>query len=125
MCRVMRKKLTAKTIDALPPAKGKRYEVRDAMLPGLHIRVSATGAKVWYLAARVDGRLRRIKLGAYPVISLLDARQHAQSILRDIAIGKFVESDPGSPEAPTPTLTDTPSSNACATPAPSSPGKRR
>lgn len=103
----MRKKLTAKTIDALPPANGKRYEVRDAMLPGLHIRVSATGAKVWYLAARFDGRLRRIKLGAYPIISLLDARQHAQGILRDIALGKYVESVPGSPEAPTtPTLGD-------------------
>src|SRR5690606_21343310 len=36
MCRVMRKKLTTKTIDALPPPKGKRYEVRDTMLPGLH-----------------------------------------------------------------------------------------
>lgn len=56
MCRVMRKKLTTKTIDALPPAKGKRYEVRDAALPGLHIRVSATGGKVWYLATRVRSR---------------------------------------------------------------------
>lgn len=100
----MRKKLTTKTIDALPPAKGKRYEVRDALVPGLHIRVSATGAKVWYLATRVEGRMRRIKLGAYPVISLSDARQHAQGILRDIALDKYAESVPGSPEAPPPTL---------------------
>lgn len=56
MCRVMRKKLTTKTIDALLPAKGKRYEVRDTLVPGLHIRVSATGAKVWYLATRVSIR---------------------------------------------------------------------
>jgi Site-specific recombinase XerD len=106
MCRVMRKKLTTKTIDALPPAKGKRYEVRDAVLPGLHIRVSATGGKVWYLSTRVEGRMRRIKLGAYPIISLSDARQRAQGILRDIALGKYAESAPGSPEAPTPTLGD-------------------
>lgn len=97
----MRRKLTTKTIEALPPAKGKRYEVRDAMLPGLHIRVSATGGKVWYLATRVDGRLRRIKLGSYPVISLSDARQSAQGILRDIALGKYAESALGSPETPT------------------------
>ena len=97
----MRKKLTTKTIDALPPANGKRYEVRDAVLPGLHIRVSATGGKVWYLATRVEGRMRRIKLGAYPVISLSDARRHAQSVLRDIALGKYAENVPGSPEAPT------------------------
>lgn len=102
----MRKKLTTKTIDALPPAKGKRYEVRDAVLPGLHIRVSATGGKVWYLATRFEGRLRRIKLGTYPVISLSDARQLAQGILRDIALGKYAESGAGSPAAPTPTLGD-------------------
>lgn len=102
----MRRKLTTKTIEALPPAKGKRYEVRDTVLPGLHIRVSATGGKVWYLAARVDGRLRRIKLGSYPVISLSDARQSAQGILRDIALGTYAESGAGSPDAPGPTLGD-------------------
>lgn len=102
----MRKKLTTKLIDALPPAKGKRYEVRDTLVPGLHIRVSATGAKVWYLATRIEGRMRRIKLGAYPVISLSDAREHAQGVLRDIALGKYAKSAPGSPEAPTPRLGD-------------------
>src|SRR5690606_25894232 len=102
----MRKKLTTKMIDAMPPAKGKRYEVRDTLVPGLHVRVSATGAKVWYLATRVEGRMRRIKLGAYPVISLSDAREQAQGVLRDIALGKYAKSAPGSPEAPTPRLGD-------------------
>jgi integrase len=102
--RVMRKKLTTKTIDALPPASGKRYEVRDTLVHGLHVRVSATGAKVWYLAVRVEGRMRRIKIGSYPVVSLSDARQQAQGMLRDIALGKYDESGAGSPEAPPPTL---------------------
>lgn len=97
----MRKKLTTKTLDALPPSDGKRYEVRDAIVPGLHIRVSATGAKVWYLAVRVEARLRRIKLGPYPVLSLADAREQAQGLLRDIALGRFVERDPGAPKTPT------------------------
>ena len=104
--QVMRKKLTTKTIDSLPPATGKRYEVRDALLPGLHIRVSATGGKVWYLATRAEGRMRRIKLGRYPVISLSDARGRAQCILRDIALGHYAQSAPGSSETPTPTLGD-------------------
>lgn len=106
MCGRMSKRLTTKAIDALPPAKGKRYEVRDPLVAGLHIRVSATGRKVWYLATRVEGRMRRMKLGAYPVISLSDARQHAQSILRDITLGKFAQSLLGSSEAPTPTFGD-------------------
>jgi integrase len=102
--RVMRKKLTTKTIDALPPASGKRYEVRDTLVPGLHVRVSATGARVWDLATRVEGRMRRIKIGNYPVVALSEARAQAQGMLRDITLGKYDESAAGSPEAPTPTL---------------------
>ncbi len=89
----MRRKLTTKSLDALPPADGKRYEVRDELLTGLHLRVSASGGKVWYLATRVDGRLRRIKLGTYPVLSLSDAREKARSILRDIQLGVFQQRD--------------------------------
>lgn len=85
----MQKKLTAKSIDALPPATGKRYEVHDTLLPGLQIRVSATGNKVWYVATRVHGRMRRIKIGNYPIVSLADARDKAREILRDIQLGVF------------------------------------
>ena len=41
----MRKKLTHKSIDSLPPATGKRYEVRDELVPGLLLRLSPTGGK--------------------------------------------------------------------------------
>ena len=85
----MKKKLTPKLIEHLPPASGKRYEVRDELLTGLLLRVSATGAKVWYLATRIDGRSRRIKLGSWPILSLKDAREKAQMILRDIQLGLF------------------------------------
>lgn len=100
----MKRKLTTKFIDSLPPAKGKRYEARDTLIPGLHLRVSATGRKVWYLTARVDRRNRRIKLGTYPALSLSDARERARDVLRDIDIGMFEKGDAGSPEAPVPTL---------------------
>jgi hypothetical protein len=80
----------------------KRYEVRDTLVPGLHIRVSATGGKVWYLAVRVEGRMRRIKIGNYPVVSLADARERARRMLNDIALGKYDEGAAGSTEAPTP-----------------------
>lgn len=89
----MRKKLTSKLLDNLPPAQVKRYEVRDELVTGLLIRVSRTGGKVWYLATRVDGVLRRIKLGTYPVLSLKDARENAQSLLRDIQLGTFQPRD--------------------------------
>lgn len=83
----MRKKLTPKTIDALPPAMHKRYEVRDALIPGLLVRVSVSGGKVWYVTTRVDGRLKRIRLGRYPIVSLADAREQARDILRKVELG--------------------------------------
>ncbi|MEA5470176.1 tyrosine-type recombinase/integrase [Spirulina sp. 06S082] len=86
---VMKKKLTPKSIDALPPANGKRYEVHDALLPGLHLRVSATGGKVFGVSRRIAGRMKRIRIGAYPIVSLADAREKARSILRDIELGQY------------------------------------
>ncbi len=59
----MKKKLTPKSIDALPPATGKRFEVHDTLLPGLHLRVSATGGKVFGVSRRVNGRMKRIRIG--------------------------------------------------------------
>jgi integrase len=89
--RIMTRTLTPKTIDALPPAEGKRYEVRDRLLPGLHLRVSATGGKVFYVAKRLNGRMRRFKIGSYPILSLHDAREKARGLLRAIELGRYVE----------------------------------
>lgn len=100
----MKRKLTTKLIESLPPATGKRYEARDTLIPGLHLRVSATGGKVWNLSTRVDRRNRRIKLGGYPALTLSDARERAREVLRDIDIGTFEKGNAGSPEAPVPTL---------------------
>lgn len=87
----MRKKLTPKYLDNLPPAPVKRYEVRDDVVGGLMIRVSTTGAKVWYLAVTVKDRARRIKVGTYPVLSIADARDKAREMLRQIQLGIFEE----------------------------------
>ncbi len=76
----MIKRLTPKSIDALPPATGKRYEVHDILLPGLHLRVSATGGKVFGVSRRIDGRMKRIRIGAYPIVSLAVAREQARDM---------------------------------------------
>ncbi|MEP2782609.1 MAG: Arm DNA-binding domain-containing protein [Pseudoruegeria sp.] len=81
--------LTTKSLDALPPAITKRYEVRDQKTNGLHVRVSTTGAKVFYTMVRPNGARRRIKIGPYPVVSLADARRRAMEIARDIELGEF------------------------------------
>jgi integrase len=89
----MKKTITQKTLDHLPPCLGKRYEVRDTLLPGFMLRVSRNGGKIWYLVTRVHGRQRRIKIGTYPILSLVDARDKARGILRDKELGRLVEKD--------------------------------
>lgn len=100
----MKKKLTPKTIDALQPAVNKRYEVHDQFLPGLHLRVSATGGKVFGVSRRINGRMKRIRIGAYPVVSLADAREKARDILRHIELGQYDETSLSVAE-PVPCLT--------------------
>ncbi len=47
---------------------------------GLHIRVSPTGSKTWVLIFRSGGKLRRLTLGAYPSMSLAEARKKTAEI---------------------------------------------
>jgi hypothetical protein len=68
--------LTVRGIEALKP-RAKRYEVFDALTPGLAIRVTPNGHKSWVLLYRHHGRLRRLTLGRYPDRPLVDARTEA------------------------------------------------
>ena len=68
--------LTARYLDQLK-SHGKRYEVFDALVPGLAIRVSASGRKTFTLYYRHRRRLRRVGLGRYPDVLLEKARKIA------------------------------------------------
>lgn len=61
-------------------ATGVRYELRDALVPGLHIRVSEKGARTFVLKTRYPGSVHATAraLGEYPVIGLEDAREKAR-----------------------------------------------
>ncbi|WP_257883907.1 Arm DNA-binding domain-containing protein [Roseobacter insulae] len=99
----MKQMLTTKSLDAMLPATTKRYEVRVQKVNGLHVRVSTTGAKVFYTLVRPNGSRRRIKTGPYPVVSLANARRNAMEIARDVELGEF-ENAPEISEASAPTL---------------------
>jgi len=78
--------LNDRTIKALKPAKpGKRYEVMDAIVPGLGVRVTerVTGAeatKTFVLVARYPGSTNptRRALGKYGALSLEQAGTKAR-----------------------------------------------
>ncbi len=61
----MKQMLTTKSLDSMPPATAKRYEVRDQKVIGLHVRVSTTGAKVFYTMVRPNGARKRVKIGPF------------------------------------------------------------
>lgn len=80
------KALTNKTLEALKPI-AKRYEVHDLLCPGMSVRVSAQGQKVFFVKFRYGLNQKRMKLGVYPRITLATAREKAMDILRQVDEG--------------------------------------
>ncbi|MDH5824331.1 integrase family protein [Luteimonas sp. RD2P54] len=81
MPRVTREALTEKSVkDA--KATGRLYRLRDARVPGLLLRVNATGAKAW---AITWGRGQERIIGAFPVMTLDMARTQSRMLLAQVA----------------------------------------
>ncbi len=74
---------------AKPPTKEEgRYEIWDALLPGLGLRVSWKGTKTFILMYRVGGRQRRLTLGRYTILfRLKEARDAARAALEKVDAG--------------------------------------
>ena len=80
----MKAKLTNTVVEKLQP-KEQRYDVWDSEYKGLHVRVSPSGDKVWYLHYRFEGKRRRFKLGRG--LTVAQARDAAKAHSGDIAKG--------------------------------------
>ncbi|MGP3591587.1 tyrosine-type recombinase/integrase [Vagococcus sp. WN89Y] len=61
----------------------KPFKVSDAH--GLYLLVNPGGSRLWYLKYRINGKETRLGLGAWPVVSLADARQQREGIRRMLA----------------------------------------
>ncbi|EPU6496404.1 tyrosine-type recombinase/integrase [Escherichia coli] len=62
----------------------KPFKVSDSH--SLYLRVKPGGSRHWYLKYRISGKESRIALGAYPAISLSDARQQREGIRKMLAL---------------------------------------
>ncbi|MDH6231039.1 integrase [Mesorhizobium soli] len=58
---------------------------------GLHLVVNPTGSKLWRMAYRYDGKQKLLSFGAYPAVSLADARKRREDAKKHLAAGN----DPG------------------------------
>lgn len=62
--------------------------LRDKTVPGLHLKVTATGKRFFLYFRTKAGVERRPKLGEFPIMSVAQARQVAKSFLLLVAMGE-------------------------------------
>ncbi|WP_236648680.1 integrase arm-type DNA-binding domain-containing protein [Spirosoma sp. 209] len=65
--------------------KTKPYKLADG--EGLYLEISPKGTKFWRLKYRLHGKEKRVSLGAYPAVSIADARKVKDEMKQDIKIG--------------------------------------
>jgi integrase len=72
--------------NAKPPSEGQ-VEYWDTLTPGFGVRVSYGGRKAFQVFTRINGKLHRFTLGSYPKLSLSEARDGAEKIIKDATKG--------------------------------------
>jgi hypothetical protein len=80
-------KFSAAKLKFLEGIQGKQVDYFDKSLSGFFQRVSRDGKRSFGVMYRKGGRLRRMKLGTYPLLSLSKARREAAKALRNTELG--------------------------------------
>lgn len=70
-----------------PPEAGKRLAVYDTEVPKLAMRITAAGSRTFYVVKRAGASIAWVKLGAFPEMTVEQARTEAQKILGEFARG--------------------------------------
>ena len=86
---LMTQKLTTKFIEGKKPDPKKRLEFRDQLMPGLVLRISKAGTKTFCMHKRINGKMRRLPIGRFPIVSLVEARERVRQILYEVETGRF------------------------------------
>ncbi len=77
--------LTATAVRNAKP-RDKSYKLGDG--GGLYLQVEPSGGRLWRMKYRVDGREKKLSIGAYPEVSLADARKRRDEAREQLATGK-------------------------------------
>ncbi len=64
------------------------FQVYDTQSRGLVLLVTPAGAKTFYRQGRINGKVRRVKIGAFPDVSVATARDKCDAINGNLAEGK-------------------------------------
>src|SRR5262245_24361686 len=66
--------------------RGRDYKLTD--FDGLYLLVRPNGSKLWRFAYRFDAKQKQIALGAYPELTLAEARERRETSRKLLATGK-------------------------------------
>jgi integrase len=84
----MKIKFSKTSIEAIKVIKNKDFFVSDAITTGLYIRVRPSGRKTFYAIYRLANRRRqKISMGDFPIMSVEEARDKSQELLKSAAEG--------------------------------------
>ena len=85
----MKTKLTIAKIETAKVPSGKtEIKLRDSLVSGLYLRISASGGRRWYYRYRTDsGEVRPLKIGDYPTLPIDSARDAAKAHAGQVAKG--------------------------------------
>ena len=84
----MGQRITNKLVRGLvPPASGNRITY-DSEVKGFGVRITSAGVRSFVLNYRTAGRERRLTIGQYPTWSVTAARAEAQTLRREIDLGR-------------------------------------
>ena len=83
----MRAKLTSVFVESVKPPETGQVEYWDGKIAGFGLRVSQGGTKTWVLMYRFGKQLKRMKLGTFPILTLVDAREEARKRLSMVQRG--------------------------------------
>ena len=84
----MAKALTTKSVEAIKPDPGRRFELPDPALSGLYLVVQPSGAKSWALRYRFAGKPAKLTLGRWPIMGVANARAAASAALEELQHGR-------------------------------------
>lgn len=76
--------LTDSRIRSAKPRENS-YKISDAL--GLYLLVSSSGAKLWYLRYRFEGKENRLAFGPWPQTSLAEAREKRDAARKLLSSG--------------------------------------
>ena len=87
MAKLRGRKISRRTVESLS-AEGKDAVFWDAELLGFGVRVYPSGAKVYVVQTRRNGRSKRVTVGRHGVISASQARRRAALIISRLKAGE-------------------------------------